>query len=183
MCGIFLTRNYNRISVLRDANADRGNFEYTCTKLQIDGSNVYIGHLLSPTGTKETVNLHPSVIDDTMLWHNGVITQPAVEKLGGKSTDWDTAWLHRAIVDGGFDALDDIDGAFACLYYDGVDLYVFRNPASPLFHGKGGFSSNRVDDIEFEVTPGIVYKVMPDRLVFVQLFNNKSSPYYFGDFE
>ncbi len=181
MCGIFLTMDPGRVLILSQANESRGSRGRTLEFLKVYDDTMIIGHIVAPTGNNTKPNLHPSKLNQTSLWHNGVITAPTMEALGCDPNTWDTACLHQALDQRGWPVLDEVDGAFACLYFDRVNLYVFRNEAAPLYHGNGEISSTPVDACVHEIEPGIIYRVAPDRLVYRGSFTNKSSPYYFGE--
>jgi hypothetical protein len=183
MCGIFLTFDDKRIPILHEANQTRGSRASTLVDVPVGNSIAHIGHIVAPTGDNSKVNMHPSQRGETKLWHNGVITEPTLRSLGCDIDGWDTACLHQLIDEKGFSALADVDGAFACLYFNGEGLYTFRNEAAPLYLNSDAveLSSASFDSFKVMILPNVVYQILEGGLVHVSSFKNISSPYYFGE--
>ena len=123
-----------------------------------------IGHYLSPTG--KVNNAHPCKIDQTYLWHNGMLKQGCMRDIRTDTLgDWDTAYIADefnvlftyADTNPNFTKLD---GSFACL---GINLdtpnevFAFRNAISPLFRDQRTFSSVPFDGGE-SVAPNHIWR-------------------------
>lgn len=133
-----------------------------------------LGHLQAPTGKHSSI--HPAVYEDTMLWHNGIVRRMY-------NDEWDTLFICKKIYGHAWEALSEIDGSFACVYWDGVDLFIFRNEISPLFiDDKMNISSTKFEGSK-SLPPNEVFKVDLNAkcLKNVGKFRTKDNPYYFGD--
>ena len=141
----------------------------------------YLGHVQAPT--TDSPEMHPSNINDNLLWHNGIIKNYQVEEWQeeyGKK-DWDTELLHRHILLGG--KLDDVDGTFSCARYDKEHILLFRNEISPLFYDIHlNISSTKFDDA-VDTEAGVMYKMLLHHKILEPLyrFETKENPYYFGE--
>lgn len=186
MCAIFCSFDVNMLNKLYKLNAYRGELgyslgifktEYTTTlqnlfqekepypedfisKIGAPG-HYYVGHSQAPTTNND--NQHPSVVKTSYLWHNGIIKQSRIPE-----GYWDTLWLHEKIVYKGFESLSDIDGTFACVYYNNYELLVFRNEISPLYYD----NNLNISSTEFEGSA-----LLPANKVFrLNTFNYKELP-------
>jgi len=133
----------------------------------------FVAHSQAPT--TQTGHMHPAVYGDTLLWHNGIIKQKAFEH-----NTWDTLWLLEQITSYGWSSLSRIDGTFACILYNGGEMFVFRNEISPLFYDKDlNFSSTKFDGSE-SLEPNKVFKLnfKYKQLSPVAYFETHTNPYY-----
>lgn len=197
MCSIIASFDKKRFLELRDKNLYRGalthslgNFvvgiseqsdayvsiihqqEYPIVESDmIDATSAYyIGHTQAPTS--QSSNIHPAFYKGTLLWHNGI-----VKNYNG----WDTQMICEVIYGGNWEALSDIDGSFACVYFARPHAYVFRNEIAPLFYSeKLDFSSTKFDG-GIQIPPNQVWKLnfKAKRLVGVGKFTTKNNPYEF----
>lgn len=161
--------------------------------IEIPEGHFAVIHQQAPTTqAKDISSVHPSTIDTTHLWHNGIIKAETCkqirEKLGVDDV-WDTSLLHQVIVDHDRHvALDDIDGSFACAMYDeGQGLYIFRNEIAPFYTDNHSLSSTQFEGSK-PLIPNFVYGVRFPSLAegilsFTQVdeFKTKINPYYFGE--
>jgi hypothetical protein len=163
MCSIIASFNKQKIKDLVILNHHRGNFSYSIgvfdtdnysftqiikefgvfdiTKLdQIEEtSNSYIVcHIQAPTGglIKDEDRIHPTKINDTYLWHNGIITNAGVQyiqNLSGSIDTFDTALLHEFLDFNQFSDLSNIEGLFSCLFIEHREVFLFRTKHGKLF--------------------------------------------------
>ena len=159
MCSIIASYDINKIKELAKLNEYRGQhshsffvydfitneFVYThksLGKLNVDvhkefKNKYYIVHQQAPTGIQKDSSIHPAIVDDNLLWHNGIIKSDCVDELKIKlqcSSDWDTLLLLQDLIKN--KKPKNIDGTFSCLWYNGENIIVFRNEISPLFMDK-----------------------------------------------
>ena len=138
---------------------------------------MYIGHTQAPT--TQSSGIHPAILDQRMLWHNGIIKQRAIP-----AGTWDTHWLLQQLIIDGYHALSLIDGTFACAYWDS-GLYLFRNEISPMFVD----DDLNISSTQFEgsraLEPNTVFNVSINnkQLIACDKFKTKENPFYFGDNE
>lgn len=133
----------------------------------------FVAHSQAPT--TQAGHMHPAVYGDTLLWHNGIIKQKALEH-----NTWDTLWLLEQITSYGWSSLSRIDGTFACIMYNGGEMFVFRNEISPLFYDKDlNFSSTKFEGSE-SLEPNKVFKLnfKYKQLTTVAYFETHTNPYY-----
>ena len=177
MCSIVGSFDKDSFENLVDLNQFRGNFSYSFSIYDINEKRVkeqtkgfgqfdksliknaiskphiyYIGHLQAPTGglLKDENRIHPTIIGNSMLWHNGILTPRGIKYLQKNlSTDeiFDTKLLHQAILSSEYiKLLSNTEGLFSCLFYD-RDLYVFRTKHGKLFIDNNmSISSERFDN-------------------------------------
>lgn len=141
-------------------------------------SKFMLTHSQAPTTDASTDNVHPSNINDTLLWHNGIIKQRVISH-----QIWDTQWLHEQILEKGWDVLSEIDGTFACVMYKNNNLYAFRNEISPLFYDDDfNFSSTQFDN-SMPLPANLVFRLdlKDKKLVGVAKFKTYENPYFFID--
>jgi hypothetical protein len=136
----------------------------------------FVAHSQAPT--TQAGHMHPAVYGDTLLWHNGIIKQKALEH-----NTWDTLWLLEQITSYGWSSLSRIDGSFACIMYNGGEMFVFRNELSPLFYDIDfNFSSTKFKDSpeSVELPPNRVFKLDLEhkQLTVVAYFETHTNPYY-----
>ncbi len=148
--------------------------------VEFDGL-IYVLHVQSPTSI--THNTHPAENSGRYLWHNGMIDSAAAERLNVRDI-WDTQYLLDEIVpltpDFSADKLNAFEGSFACVYYSGLAVYLFRNRISPFFYNKdeGVISSIKHNKLFEKVEPNIIFKVGEDvTLTPVKEFNNTFNPF------
>lgn len=199
MCAITGSFSKNKLKELYNLNTYRGELSYSLTTfkpistdaqiqllIQNEGKmpnelidemplaegNYMIAHSQAPT--TETDNIHPAVYGDCLLWHNGIIKQKEV------GPTWDTLWLLDQIVNYKWGVLSSIDGTFACVYFNGKELFVFRNEISPLFiDDELNISSTKFDGCR-PLTPNRVFNInLTDKsLKEVSYFTTKENPYF-----
>lgn len=161
MCSIIGSFDKSQLKKLVDLNQFRGNFSYSLTTYDYDvnkiqdqvkdfgqfdkelinkalGDCFYCAHVQAPTSglIKEFSRIHPTQINSSMLWHNGIITPRGVkylQKLLDSTETFDTLLLHQAVHKFGIAELSKIEGLFACLYYDSKDFFIFRSKHAKLY--------------------------------------------------
>ena len=157
MCGIVASFDKNKFNELMKLNSYRGNFSYSIMCFdyikkevkslykmfgeydenilnKFDFENVYyIGHQQAPTGglTKDQNRIHPSEIDNSFLYHNGMLKNSFLLKYDWEK-EWDTKLLHKLVLED-INNLDKIEGSFSCLYINNDEIKLFRNQLSPLY--------------------------------------------------
>lgn len=201
MCAIIASFNIHTFNDLYQLNSYRGNLTYSIAKfyndnldkiklnsikrdkgimpsLVTDEGMYYLGHSQAPTTQHSYI--HPAVYGKAMLWHNGIIKQKQIDK-----DTWDTEWMLSKIYDFGFKTISDMDGTFACIMYNGSELFVFRNEISPLFYNDDlDFSSTKFKESE-SLPPNSVFKLelKDKKLIKIAKFTTKENPYYFAEVE
>lgn len=210
MCSIVLGTDCEKVKELVNLNKVRGTYSsskfiihqdtyelYSFHKQfgELDLSDLYIPenyfaiiHQQAPTTAAKTIdNIHPSIIDDSYLWHNGIIKDNSCNKIRNqyKITDvWDTKLLHHSILDS-YESLSEIDGSFACIeYIKDSNTIIFRNEIAPLYFDNKSFSSTKFEGSR-EIEPNKVFELifLKDYIELNQIgkFKTKLNPYYFGD--
>lgn len=219
MCGIFGSFDSQQFINLVIANQHRGTTSHSfmsITKwydiyeliqhggafpfeiLPKETGNFWLGHVQAPTGGLHVEGrIHPAILNNFILYHNGIIKAPEVKRLmkeQNTTEEWDTKLLlNHIIVDGKFEPerLNDIDGSFACvLLHIGRGLFIFTNDSAPLHIDWNtlSISSVRVKSMNPKDAD---YKRIPTNTVYsldlkekeireVVKFQNQNSPYYFG---
>ena len=190
MCAIVGSFNRDKFEELIELNTYRGNHSYSFAEYDIknrkfnnlvrdfgyfdfsvlDGieeGNYLIGHVQAPTtDSKDKDSIHPSELNETFLWHNGIIKEDCVRELQtnlGNYNKWDTNLLHQWIIND--KDLSEIDGTFSCLYANNNSLFLFRNEISPMFIDK---------DFNLSSTKFVGSKATePNELLIVDLNNKK----------
>lgn len=205
MCAIVGSFSRSKLKELHKLNAYRGELSYSLTtfkplqdRLQIQvllqdkgkmpdnliddvplGEGEYfISHTQAPTTS--TTNIHPAGYGSFLLWHNGIVKQKEIN-----ADTWDTEWLLQRISDYGWSSLSRVDGTFACVMYDGTDLYFFRNEISPLFIDDDlNISSTKFENSR-PVEPNKVHCVnlKTKSLNTIAYFDTMENPYYFAESE
>lgn len=154
MCSIIGSYKKEMVKSLVELNQHRGNFSWSITlgnmtiknfgefdfeKLNSMNKEGYlISHIQAPTGgmIEDVDRIHPTEINKTKLWHNGLITPRGIRELQKKTYSdnmFDTKLLHKAIDEFGFEVLSSIEGLFSCLYFDGNDYFIFRTKHGKLY--------------------------------------------------
>ena len=154
MCSIIASFKKEKLEALVDLNQFRGNFSFSYLELETGKStkqfgqynkdviennqNYKISHLQAPTGglIQDINRIHPTTINDSKLYHNGIITPRGIKFLQNKlnSTEtFDTFLLHKAIEEFGFDILSEIEGLFSCLYIKDGKIFIFRTKHGKLY--------------------------------------------------
>lgn len=199
MCAITASFSKRKLEDLYRLNAYRGELSYSLSSFSfndnirletmmqdstkmpdglidclVDGDNKYfITHSQAPTTSSN--NIHPAVYGDAMLWHNGIVKQKNLN-----AGTWDTEWLLDQVINYGWSALSRVDGTFACMMYNGGELFVFRNEISPMFYDKDlNFSSTKFEFAE-SLPPNKVFKVnlKYKQITPVAYFETMENPYY-----
>lgn len=126
-------------------------------------SNYYIGHAQAPTTEAKSVSsIHPSNIEETLLWHNGIIKDHQVkawQKTLNLAEPWDTKLLHQLLYyNDAKSILSEADGSFACVWWTGKSLYLFRNTNCPLFTDGTSYSSTQFGG-SYPIESDIIYEL------------------------
>jgi len=145
----------------------------------------YIGHTQSPTsGLIQDVNrIHPAMSNNQFLFHNGIIKQKDVLRLQSAinvDEKWDSKLMLLDIQNTSLiETLNTIDGSFACVYFDGSELMIFRSAAGTLFIDKQmSISSTKFND-SYRIDKDKVYALdFKLGLNEIGAFTSKSSPYF-----
>lgn len=146
----------------------------------------YIGHCHAPTTSSKTalLNNHPSRIENSLLWHNGIIKSECISEMQrglNIDDDWDTKLLHHWILEDY--SLGDVDGSFSCLFYDGTKFKLFRNEIAPMFID----NEFNLSSVKFEgarlTTSNIIFEIdLKNKYLHgISTFKTKNNPYYFID--
>lgn len=204
MCGIFCSFDKKRINDLRELNSYRGSHSYSVYLVggviykamgdmnmdMVPESGYKICHVQAPTTEARSIDsVHPATKNGyMMLWHNGIIKNFDVERLQkkqGTSIQWDTALLLDELdSDEWLANLSEVNGSFACVFYDGGEVYVFRNEISPLFYDDELNISSVKFDGSRSLPPNKVFMLDLKQKCLVDMdfeFTTKENPYYFGD--
>lgn len=158
MCAIVGSFDKDKLIELIDLNSKRGSFSYSFCVVDTNynvlfskkdfglfdtsllehnyGSNMYyIAHIQAPTGglIQDVNRIHPAILGNQRLWHNGIIKDYYVKKMMLKYdsiNEWDTLFILAELEDN----IADMDGTFSCLLLDdSKSLTLFRNADSPMF--------------------------------------------------
>lgn len=102
--------------------------------MNTDGCYV-VCHLQSPTGTgySDEKRRHPSVVNNSYLWHNGILMPSTIKMLQEKyyESTFDTHLLHQWLLSRG--KLNEIEGSFACLFIVDNSMKIFRSKHAKLY--------------------------------------------------
>lgn len=209
MCAIIGSFNKDKLIELIELNSYRGSHSYSFATINPISNSLVIrqralgtinyDHLITPPGqyavvhiqaptteAKSVNTIHPAEdLGATYLWHNGIIKAGYVKKMQEKyklDTQWDTQLLLRA-VNTSKDELNNIDGSFSCLWYDGTSAYLFRNSISPMFYdGDMNISSTKFEgSISTPANKVLSMKLMQKALYSICEFKTVENPYFFGD--
>ena len=157
MCSIIGSFNKNTFVDLVKINQHRGSFSFSISTiidnnillsknfgiintdiLDTISSGYILGHIQAPTGgsVKDFNRVHPAELNNSKLWHNGIITPRGIkfcqDELNTTET-FDTKLLLMMLDKYGFDILSKIEGLFACVYYNNSKFYVFRTKHGKLY--------------------------------------------------
>jgi hypothetical protein len=196
MCSIIGGTQREKLIELVHLNQHRGNFSYSYTDIVtgesikgfgdfpvdiIKGDNYKILHVQAPTGglIEDTNRIHPTKIQDTLHWHNGLLTPRGIKfcqkKLNTNET-FDTLLLHKMLYYYGFEILSDIEGLFSCVYKEQDSLYVFRTKHGKLFIDDEMYLSSERFDNSKCINYDTVY-MMKDKLIDIRYFKTKRFNY------
>lgn len=202
MCAIFGSHSLDKLRELYELNKHRGELAYSLASFTLKNNTVknklfwserkpfpedtwdllkdekgyFLAHIQAPTTDSEEIQ--PSVFEGTLLWHNGIIKQKQLEQ-----GEWDTRLLHKSYIKYGVNVLSDMDGSFACVYYNGNSLFAFRNEISPLFYD----DELNISSTEFEgskpFNPNHVYQLgfYTGQLRSIGQFMTKENPYFIAE--
>lgn len=202
MCAIFGSSSLEKLKELYELNRYRGELAYSLACFEanrgeikntilwrartplppdtwelLDGKKGYfLGHIQAPTS--DTEEIQPCRIESSLLWHNGIIKQKELEP-----GHWDTLHLHKHFIKYGHPVLSDMDGSFACVYYSGNYLNLFRNEIAPLFYDK----DLNISSTEFEgskpLPPNHVFdmNIYMGQLRSLGEFLTKENPYFIAE--
>lgn len=211
MCGLFGGRNKDKFLELAKLNAYRGNRSSSVVCINTDdrfeggenfiislqkgtdpitedmvfGDGYFVGHVQAPTTDANAMDsIHPAMLNESMLWHNGIIKDFDVKRLQAKhQTDekWDTMLLLKELYSlDWLDNLSEINGSFACVYHSENCLYIFRNEISPIFiDDELNFSSVKFDGSR-SLPPNTVFMFdgAMKTLQAIGEFKTKENPYF-----
>lgn len=182
MCALFGSPDRKMFVELANLNSYRGNHSYSVSTTDYEKvvialkglgefqmpfviGTYYIGHTQAPTTeAKATSSIHPSEIEDTFLWHNGIIKEHQVREWQQRLKQiepWDTKLLHQLLYYyNPSEVLSEADGSFACVWYDGDNIYLFRNTNCPLFTDGRSYSSTKFAGSE-SIKEDTMYRLTP----------------------
>lgn len=200
MCSIIGSFSKKKITELVEVNQHRGKFAYSILAYNTMNNKIfqiykdfgvfsldnikempniyYICHLQSPTGGIEIdVNrTHPTMYNDTYLFHNGILKQRAIDKLQftyNTNITFDTKLLHMSLTS--WNNLNDIEGLFACLYIKNENINIFRSKHSKLYIDKDlNISSEKFPDSKC-INYDTIYKLnfKNNNLIAIDTFKTK----------
>lgn len=162
-------------------SVSRGMGEIPADLINIGNMEYCIVHMQAPTTENKGLDtVHPAQIEESYLWHNGIIKAAHIKKMQealGTDESWDTKLILKQFLE--TENLNDIDGTFACLMCHNEELYLFRNQISPLFIDKyGTISSTKFEDSEM-IKTDTLWKFYPfSPLEKVSSFETVNNPYY-----
>lgn len=186
MCALFGSADRGLFQELAALNSYRGNHSYSVSVFDFESVNVvdkslgeftmpqvvgpyYLGHTQAPTTeAKSIASIHPSTIEGTYLWHNGIIKENQVKAWQQElnlAEPWDTKLMHQLLYyKAPAEVLNKADGSFACVWYHDGGLYLFRNANCPLFTDGTNYSSTKFSGSD-PIKDGILYRMMKDGIV------------------
>jgi len=207
MCSIVGSFDIDRLRQLAELNAYRGTHSHSLyafdsnknvvyshrsfgaldiNKHAIEtNSNLYfVAHQQAPTTDAKSVDsIHPAQVQDTLLWHNGIIKEDDVIRLKDELLSdevWDTKLMLLNYLKSG--SVDNIDGTFSCLLYNENKLHLFRNEISPMFYNEQGDISSTKFEGGQPTSPNFIIEFEPfdDNLMTLRnQFVTKENPYFF----
>lgn len=147
----------------------------------------YLGHTQAPTGglVKKVERIHPARINDFFLFHNGIIKQKDVERLQQLydiNEEWDSKLMLANIYNIGLlEALNTLDGSFACVFNDMTSLRIFRSAAGILFVDDSLNISSTKFDNSTRIEKDTIYELdlKNRKLLINNNFVSKSNPYFY----
>lgn len=167
--------------------------EFDCTVVDSSPDNCYyVGHTQAPTGglVHDLTRIHPAVMSDSFLFHNGIIKHSDVERLQktfNTPDNWDTRLFLYAIINQGLKpTLNSIDGSFACVFGTNdapTSLNVFRSNAGILYCDEDINLSSTFFDNSVRINADTIYTIdfTTKSITPTDTFKSVSSPYYFAD--
>ena len=202
MCGIIGSFDKEKLICLFELNKLRGNKTFSLlsiknneiinkirnigafntnilNNIQFNNETYHIIHIQSPTEITELSkdNIHPSEINNTYLWHNGMLTSEQIKKF---NENWDTKIIHKLFLDD-LNNLNNLEGSFSCVYFDICrGILLFRNKISPMFiDDECNISSTQFINCK-KTTPNTLYKLDFKEKKIIQTdinFNNNYNPF------
>src|SRR5574343_2038682 len=167
------------------------NIHYTNDVFELDISNIkntylnknyyYVIHNQAPT--TNSINVHPAIIDNNLLWHNGILKDFEIKRLQKKYNTnilWDTQLLLLSLLDS-IDNLNEINGSFSCLYKTNNNFYIFRNNIAVLYIDED-FNISTTEFMESKlIDSNNVYQCdfLNKKITLINKFNTKETPYFF----
>lgn len=159
----------------------RGSGAARVENLQLLPGHYGVGHCQAPTSEAAHQAIHPAEKNGAFLWHNGIIKSHRVKALQARlrsQEGWDTALLLEALLQN--QSLSEIDGSFACFWYDQGSIKLFRNELCRLFINVRSFD---VSSLPFSggelVPPHVIWTLdfQSQRLIPGGTFSTKENPY------
>ena len=187
MCSIIGSFDPGILRELISRNQHRGNFSWSCSILSPTGvvtqkafgdlppkalptepGPYCLCHVQAPTGglISDTARIHPIAYADSLLWHNGIITNNGIgflQQTTNSTETFDTFLLAKALALHGHAILSEVEGLFACVWRTNsgkfqlfrskhAKLYVDSNLSisSERFVGSKCINSDVIYEIEWE---------------------------------
>ena len=200
MCGIFASFSIDKLNELSKLNSYRGSHSFSV--FNCDSGELYkdfgafnpstlnngynICHVQAPTTSEKSIdNIHPSTIENTHLWHNGIIKDFSIDELNhifNTNEKWDTKLLHYIMIQD-FTILSKVNGSFACVYYNQGKVFVFRNEISPIFYDSDLNISSVKFDGSMSLPANVIFELDINNKELIRTANTFSTlenPYFFG---
>jgi hypothetical protein len=195
MCSIIGSYRKEKFKELVEINKTRGTFSYSVTVIEVLNNNIaeiikdfgeinydiiecyedyefyFLAHQQAPTNSlvKLKERIHPAIINNSYLYHNGIITNKGLDIIKNEISvndidinlsGWDTYILLKFIEqssDTTFN-LSKIIGGFACVLLKDKEFLLFRNSSSIIYFDYHlNISSTKFND-SVEAVPGHIYK-------------------------
>jgi hypothetical protein len=160
---------------------------------QLNRHFYYISHSQAPTSTDigseyDFSRIHPANIDDSYLYHNGIIKDDSIDKLRimvNSNSYWDTMLLLQGLVhyDECSYILNFIKGSYACILVSKATIFTFRNDSSILYYDDDlNISSINYSSTMTELPSNMMFLLDLDFLVLVETsdFNSPDEGYHFA---
>lgn len=199
MCSIIAGWKSEVVKDLIDINQHRGNFSYSYTEFNNKPScqvkdfgpfnksliecNCYkVCHVQSPTSSlkEDESRIHPVTNNNNMLWHNGIVTPRGIkhlQKILITDEEFDTKLIFDSLEKFGFDILSDIEGLFACLYYNDDSFYIFRSKHAKVYIDADMNISSEKFENSFCLPYDIIYKIHLQDKFLEEVCNFKTKRY------
>ncbi len=200
MCSIIAGWETEVVKNLIDINQHRGNFSYSYTEFEnnkpscqvkdfgdfnkslIENNCYKICHVQAPTGSlKEDIGrIHPVMNNKNMLWHNGIVTPRGIrhlQKMLITEEEFDTKLIFDSLEKFGFDILSDIEGLFACVYYNEEDFYIFRSKHAKIYIDDNMNISSEKFENSFCIPYDTIYKIRLQDKSLEKICNFKTKRY------
>jgi hypothetical protein len=212
MCSIIGSFSKDKLLELVKLNSSRGEFSHSLTTIDpntlecntiknfgsfneellqhVSESDYLLAHNQAPTGglIKDEGRIHPAVIGDLSLWHNGMLKSKEIKRLNTKYCtyiQWDTMLMLQSITeDGIIPSLRNMDGSFACVLIEEFKSFkIFRNQSSPLYIDDNMNISSRGFEGSKMLAMNYMYNGNFAKRCFERQdhFLNKNAPYFFTD--